>query len=99
MHRRKSLYELFFTDPEMTTPQDLKVPSLAEFDRIFEALRRAPSSFDSQTTRCIIRTATRDGAVTEAGGYGVRLDRRTSRKNVGGAAIPLRKSPWRCLRI
>jgi hypothetical protein len=61
------LSELFFADPEMTRPRDLKVPSLAEFDRFFEALRCAPSSFNGQTTRCVLRTATCDGTIVQTG--------------------------------
>jgi len=55
MHRRKPLRDLFFSDPEMSRPLNFNTPGYRRYARLFEALRQSPSSFNGQTTRCVIQ--------------------------------------------
>jgi Putative TM nitroreductase len=48
---RKSVRELFFTDPECADGIEPNASAYAEFDRCFEGCQWSPSSYNSQTTR------------------------------------------------
>ncbi len=56
MGRRLPLSELFFTDAELSVPMDVETPSHAQFGRTFEACQWAPSSYNGQTTRAVLRS-------------------------------------------
>jgi nitroreductase len=59
---RAALSALFFTDAELTVPADPEAPHHARFGRSFEACRWAPSSYNGQTTRAVVRS---DAGVVE----------------------------------
>lgn len=56
VRRRLELSELFFADPDMQKPVDPDAPQWARFGRSFEACRWAPSSYNGQTTRAVVRS-------------------------------------------
>ncbi|MCP3919647.1 MAG: hypothetical protein GY711_29280 [bacterium] len=53
---RRLLSELFFTDAELCVPVDVAAPPYARFGRTFEACQWAPSSYNGQTTRAVLRS-------------------------------------------
>ncbi|MFT4623797.1 MAG: nitroreductase [Myxococcota bacterium] len=55
--QRAPLSELFFADPDLTVPLDVRAAPCARFGRTFEACQWAPSSYNGQTTRAVVRTA------------------------------------------
>jgi len=57
--RRLTVSELFFSDAGLSTPIDITAPPYARLARTFEACQWAPSSYNGQTTRAVVRT---DGA-------------------------------------
>ena len=59
--RRLPLKALFFADPECRTPMDVDAPPFAAYGRNFEVCQWAPSSFNSQTSRCAAVTQEADG--------------------------------------
>ena len=61
INQRRALSELFFADEAMQTPADVESAPLARFGRTFEICQWAPSSYNGQTTRAVVRSA-------EAGG-------------------------------
>jgi nitroreductase len=52
--RRKPVPELFFADPACQQPIPVDRPPFSRYRRAYEACRWAPSSFNSQTTRCVV---------------------------------------------
>ncbi|MTI32419.1 nitroreductase family protein [Xanthovirga aplysinae] len=52
-HRRLPISSLFFTDYQFKKPLDEKVAPFDRFGRCYEVCQWAPSSFNSQTTRCV----------------------------------------------
>ena len=61
MHQRLPLDQLFFTDPELTSPAQTAQTPFAEFGRAYEACQWSPSSYNGQTTRAVL--AVEDGQV------------------------------------
>jgi len=53
---RYPLSKLFFADPQFTTPLDTDVEPFNTFGRCYEVCQWSPSSYNSQTTRCIAVT-------------------------------------------
>ncbi|OIK23175.1 nitroreductase family protein [Streptomyces malaysiense] len=51
--RRLPLTSLFFADPSFRKPLDVTRPPWATYGRSYEVCQWAPSSFNSQTTRCV----------------------------------------------
>ncbi|MFE3634299.1 nitroreductase family protein [Streptomyces sp. NPDC059168] len=51
--RRLPLTSLFFADPHFRKPLDVTRPPWAAYGRSYEVCQWAPSSFNSQTTRCV----------------------------------------------
>ena len=62
MHRRLPLTALFFADPRFERAVDVGAPALAEFGRCLEVCQWSPSSYNGQTTRCVVTVHTSDGA-------------------------------------
>jgi len=60
INHRLSPSELFFSDAALTTPIDVGSPPYTQFGRTFEACQWAPSSYNGQTTRAVLKT-TGDG--------------------------------------
>jgi nitroreductase len=56
-HKRLPLSELFFEDVEMTQPIDTTVAPWSSYERCFESCQWAPSSYNGQTTRCVVTEA------------------------------------------
>jgi Putative TM nitroreductase len=54
--RRKSLDQLFFTDPGLRAALDVEAPPFDRFGRTFEVCQWAPSSYNGQTTRGVAVT-------------------------------------------
>ncbi|GHJ35510.1 nitroreductase family protein [Streptomyces sp. TS71-3] len=52
-NRRLPLDSLFFADPRSQQPLPVDTPPFSSFGRCYEVCRWSPSSFNSQTTRCI----------------------------------------------
>jgi nitroreductase len=67
MHQRLPLAELFFEDPEFTTPLDTDAEPFSTYGRCYEVCQWSPSAFNGQTTRC--------AAVTEPTGGDTKLVR------------------------
>lgn len=61
--RRLPLPSLFFTDPCGRQPLPADAPPFSSFGRCYEACRWSPSSFNSQTTRCVGVTDATGGTV------------------------------------
>ncbi len=55
-HRRLLLTSLFFVDPYFQRPIAVDVPPFAWFGRCYEICQWSPSSYNSQTTRCVAVT-------------------------------------------
>lgn len=51
-HRRLPLRQLFFADPQFKEPLNVDEEPFRAFGRCYEACQWAPSSYNSQTTRC-----------------------------------------------
>lgn len=56
VHGRLPLTDLFFSDSELRVPIDVAAPPAAQFGRTFEACQWAPSSYNGQTTRAVLRS-------------------------------------------
>lgn len=54
-HKRLPLSELFFEDAEMTQPLDTTIEPWANYEHCFESCQWAPSSYNGQTTRCVVK--------------------------------------------
>ncbi len=52
-HRRLPLSELFFADQGLRTPLDVGRRPFSRFGRSYEVCQWSPSSYNSQTTRCV----------------------------------------------
>ena len=52
LNRRLPLSELFFADPSCKAPLPIEIPRFAAFGRCYEVCQWAPSSYNTQTTRC-----------------------------------------------
>ena len=52
--RRLPLSELVFSDASLVEPVDMTTASIARFGRTFEICQWAPSSYNGQTTRCVV---------------------------------------------
>jgi len=52
-HHRIPLSSLFFADSQFKKPLNVNVEPFKQFGRCFEICQWAPSSFNSQTTRCV----------------------------------------------
>ncbi len=52
-HRRIPLSSLFFSDSQFKEPLNVSIKPFKRFGRCYEICQWAPSSFNSQTTRCI----------------------------------------------
>lgn len=50
--RRLPLRSLFFADPRFSAPLDVEAPPFAAYGRCYEVCQWAPSSYNTQTTRC-----------------------------------------------
>ena len=68
-HRRLPLTSLFFAGPDFREPLDVAAPPFAAFQRCYEVCQWSPSSYNSQTTRCVGAEETQDGAL-----QGLRFD-------------------------
>lgn len=55
-HRRLPLSALFFSDPELRRPLPVDEPPFNSFGRCYEVCQWSPSSYNSQTTRCVAVT-------------------------------------------
>ena len=75
MSGRKPLSELFFADATLSTPLDTARPEISGLERVLEACRWAPSSFNAQTSRAVVVTNPAAGR-EEDGDHGdlVRVD-------------------------
>lgn len=51
--RRLPLASLFFADSQFSAPLDVEVAPFAAYGRCYEVCQWSPSSFNSQTTRCV----------------------------------------------
>ena len=60
-HQRLPLSELFFADARLATPLDTTADPFNRFERCYEVCQWAPSSYNSQTTRCVAVTERVDG--------------------------------------
>ncbi len=60
--RRLPLASLFFADSEFAVPLDVEVAPFVTYGRCYEVCQWSPSSFNSQTTRCVA-VAGADGGV------------------------------------
>lgn len=60
-HKRLPLSELFFEDPTFALPLDIHEEPFRTFGRCFEVCQWAPSSYNSQTTRCAAVTTETEG--------------------------------------
>jgi len=60
-HNRLPLSELFSADNSLTTPLDVKSKPFNDYGRCYEACRWSPSSYNSQTTRCVAVMGTVNG--------------------------------------
>jgi hypothetical protein len=56
-HTRLPLDRLFFADPDLSKPLDLRVAPYAAVGRCFEVCQWSPSDPNSQTTRCMAAVA------------------------------------------
>lgn len=56
INHRLPLSELFFSDAELRASLDIEAPPNARFGRTFEACQWAPSSYNGQTTRVVLRS-------------------------------------------
>jgi nitroreductase len=54
-HKRLPLSELFFEDAEMMQPLDTTIEPMTNYERCFEGCQWAPSSYNGQTTRCVVK--------------------------------------------
>ena len=54
--RRLPLADLVFSDAALVEPVDMTAESIARFGRTFEICQWAPSSYNGQTTRCVVGT-------------------------------------------
>jgi hypothetical protein len=54
-HKRLPLSELFFKDAEMTRSLDTTIEPWSNYERCFESCQWAPSSYNGQTTRCVVK--------------------------------------------
>jgi len=52
-HRRLPLSSLFFTDSQTKEPLNVNMNPFKQFGRCYEICQWSPSSFNSQTTRCV----------------------------------------------
>ncbi|MCP3943656.1 MAG: nitroreductase [Desulfobacteraceae bacterium] len=55
-HRRLPLSQLFFSDPLFKIPLDTKSEPYSNYGRCYEVCQWSPSSYNSQTTRCVAVT-------------------------------------------
>jgi len=74
LHGRLPLAELFFSDAELRVPFEVTAPAAAHFGRTFEACQWAPSSYNGQTTRAVLRSSAA-GAVQGVDFYAVTSSR------------------------
>lgn len=58
-HKRLSLSELFFEDTEMTQALDTTMEPWSSYEPCFESCQWAPSSYNGQTTRCVVKKTDR----------------------------------------
>jgi nitroreductase len=65
-HHRLPLSELFFADPGLRTPLDVGRPPFSAFGRCYEVCQWSPSSYNSQTTRCVAVAEPADGGARAA---------------------------------
>jgi nitroreductase len=65
-HWRRPLEQLFFSDPELQQPLDVKKPPFDAFGRCYEVCQWSPSSYNGQTTRAAAALEERDGRATLA---------------------------------
>ena len=74
MGDRRPLSELFFVDPDLQRPLDPDAQPFARFEAAFEACRWAPSSYNGQTTRAVVRCDA-EGALAEVDFYAATTSR------------------------
>ncbi|MCJ7591790.1 MAG: nitroreductase family protein [Woeseiaceae bacterium] len=59
--KRRSLSELFFTDPSFKSPLDTESKPYSDYGRCYEVCQWSPSSYNGQTTRCAAVTGKSGG--------------------------------------
>jgi nitroreductase len=68
-HRRLPLASLFFADPYFQRPLAVGTAPFSSFGRCYEVCQWSPSSFDSQTTRCVVAADDTGQTVTRVDFY------------------------------
>jgi nitroreductase len=74
-HRRLPLASLFFADPRFQRPLAVGIPPFSSFGRCYEVCQWSPSSFDSQTTRCVVTADHTGQTVARVDFYAATLSR------------------------
>ena len=66
-HKRRPLNELFFTDKSFSSTCNVEKAPYTELERTYEVCQWAPSSFNGQTTKCVLHDDT--NTITQADFY------------------------------